>query len=100
MAGLHLSPGSRASVVSATKYRCAGGASGAIRARIGFPDAPTSYREGFSLFDDLESLVKSAVEIDQRNLYTLKMGKFPGAGANPVLASIHPSREGEFVERS
>lgn len=41
-----------------------------------------------SIYDDLESLVKSAGEIEQRNLYALKMEKLPGAGANPVLATI------------
>jgi NAD(P)-dependent dehydrogenase (short-subunit alcohol dehydrogenase family) len=41
-----------------------------------------------SIYDDLEKLVEIAAEVEQRNLYALKMERQPGAGSSAVLASI------------
>ncbi len=41
-----------------------------------------------SVFDDLEVLRAQPEEIEERNLYSLKLEKLKGAGANPALGLI------------
>jgi hypothetical protein len=41
-----------------------------------------------SVFDDVETLLGQAGEIEQQNLYLLKLDKVPGSAGNPALASI------------
>ena len=41
-----------------------------------------------SVFDDLDMLRREAAVIDQQNLYSLKLQKLQGAGANPAYAAI------------
>jgi NAD(P)-dependent dehydrogenase (short-subunit alcohol dehydrogenase family) len=41
-----------------------------------------------SIFDDLEMLLKNAAEVEQRNLYSLKLEKLPNAGGNPTLGAV------------
>jgi NAD(P)-dependent dehydrogenase (short-subunit alcohol dehydrogenase family) len=42
----------------------------------------------FSIFDDLDLLLKNSAEIEYQNLYSLKMDKLPAAGGNPALAAV------------
>ena len=44
-----------------------------------------------SIFDDLELLRKQAGEIEEHNLYALKVEKLKGAPASPSLAAVHAS---------
>jgi NAD(P)-dependent dehydrogenase (short-subunit alcohol dehydrogenase family) len=41
-----------------------------------------------SIFDDLDLLLKSRAEIEQRDLYSLKMDQLQTAGGNPALAAV------------
>jgi len=41
-----------------------------------------------SVFDDLELLLRHAAEITEKELYTLRLAKLPGAAGNPALASV------------
>ena len=42
-----------------------------------------------SIFDDLPQLLKNATEVEQQNLYALKLEKLQGAGGNSALGSVH-----------
>jgi NAD(P)-dependent dehydrogenase (short-subunit alcohol dehydrogenase family) len=41
-----------------------------------------------SVFDDVETLLEHAGEIEQQNLYSLKLDKVPGSASNPAMASV------------
>jgi NAD(P)-dependent dehydrogenase (short-subunit alcohol dehydrogenase family) len=41
-----------------------------------------------SVFDDVEMLIAHAAEIEQQNLYSLKMDKVAGTGGNAALAAV------------
>jgi NAD(P)-dependent dehydrogenase (short-subunit alcohol dehydrogenase family) len=41
-----------------------------------------------SIFDDLDAMIEHAAEIEQQNLYSLKMEKVAGAGGNVALAAV------------
>ena len=39
-----------------------------------------------SIYDDLDALVRNAATIEEKDLYSLKLEKFPSAGGNSILA--------------
>jgi NAD(P)-dependent dehydrogenase (short-subunit alcohol dehydrogenase family) len=41
-----------------------------------------------SIYDDLDMLLKNAIAIEERNLYSLKLEKLPSAGGSAALGSI------------
>ena len=41
-----------------------------------------------SIFDDVENLLQRADEIEQQNLYSLKLDRVPGSVGNPAMASV------------
>jgi hypothetical protein len=41
-----------------------------------------------SIYDDLDHLLKNSAQIEQQNLYALKLEKLANAHGNPMLASI------------
>lgn len=41
-----------------------------------------------SVFDDLETMRREVSQIEQQNLYSLKLQKLQGAGANPALTAV------------
>ncbi len=45
-----------------------------------------------SIYDDLEMLIASASTIEGQNLYSLKLDRLPGAGANPAAKIIAAAR--------
>jgi len=47
-----------------------------------------------SIFDDLETLRSQASQIEQQNLYSLKVDKLPGAGTNPALSAVLAAARG------